>query len=140
MDELPKSMATTSLSGFESGETRDPVRIPLSDILQRTKSLLTRPTGWFRFHGWNLGTPYLNVGRRGVYWRGGKSRRTSNRCLPWSVEYMSLRRWWQFRNQKRSWWYYGRHGLWLVSTSRWGRRLELQLFRGAILAATTHRR
>jgi hypothetical protein len=80
MDELPKSMATISLSGFDSGKKGDPVPTPLSNILQKTTSLLTRPTGWFRCRGWYLGTPDLNIGRRGVKWRGGKSRRTS---IPW---------------------------------------------------------
>lgn len=38
MDELPKSMATTSLSRFESGKKDDPVPMSLSNILQRTTS------------------------------------------------------------------------------------------------------
>ena len=130
-------MAMISLSGFEGGEKRDPVPLPVNSILRRTKFLLTRATGWFRSRGWNLGTPYLNIGRRGVYWRGGNSRRTSNRGSPWSVENMSLRWCSQFGNQERC---YERHRPWLMSTSRWGARLELQFFRRTILAATTHKR
>ena len=119
MYQLPKSMAMISLSGFEGGETSDPVRMAVSDILQRTKLILT---GWFRSCTWNLSTPYLNIGQRSVYWRGREPRTRSDRGLPCSVGYMNLRWWLQFRNQGS--WCYEKYWLWL-STSRYGTRLQL---------------